>query len=136
MTPITNQEQEKARSDQAEMTEGELWSWVRSVMTQGIDIYTDYLTGKYGYEGHSARLDAAAAQRQKELTARLSKAAPAQQPDQQVYLSERGIPHHVDHEYPLQGRLVSGLHVENNGHDIREERNSFSIFVRALWLDH
>lgn len=25
-----------------------------------------------------------------------------------------GIPHQVDHEIPLQGRLVSGLHVHNN----------------------
>jgi excisionase family DNA binding protein len=27
---------------------------------------------------------------------------------------ETGIVHHVDHEIPLQGELVSGLHVENN----------------------
>lgn len=27
---------------------------------------------------------------------------------------ETGIPHEVDHFYPLQGRFVSGLHVENN----------------------
>lgn len=25
-----------------------------------------------------------------------------------------GVPHHVDHDYPLQGELVSGLHVETN----------------------
>jgi hypothetical protein len=27
---------------------------------------------------------------------------------------ETGIQHHVDHEIPMQGKLVSGLHVENN----------------------
>lgn len=54
------------------MTEGELWSWVRSVMSQGADIRCDYEQGKHtGYEAYSARLDAAAAERADELWARL-----------------------------------------------------------------
>lgn len=54
------------------MTEGELWSWLRSVMSQGADIRTDYDQGVHkGYEAYSARLDAAAAERAEELLARL-----------------------------------------------------------------
>lgn len=52
--------------------EGELWSWVRSVMSQGADIRCDYDQGAHkGYEAYSARLDAAAAERAQELLARL-----------------------------------------------------------------
>lgn len=55
-----------------EMTEGELWSWVRSVMSQGADIRCDYDQGTHKtYERYSARLDAAAAERAQELWARL-----------------------------------------------------------------
>lgn len=54
------------------MTEGELWSWVRSVMCQGADIRTDYDMGVHkGYEAYSARLDMAAAERADQLLARL-----------------------------------------------------------------
>lgn len=53
--------------------EGELWSWVRSVMSQGADIRLDYDCGAHKtYEHYSARLDAAAAERAKELWARLT----------------------------------------------------------------
>lgn len=52
--------------------EGELWSWVRSVMSQGADIRCDYDQGVYkGYEAYSARLDVAAIERSEELLARL-----------------------------------------------------------------
>lgn len=45
---------------------------------------------------------------------------------------ETGVPHHVDHEIPLQGRLVSGLHVEANlqiltGSENSRKRNHFEI---------
>lgn len=54
------------------MTEGELWSWVRSVMCQGADIRTDYEMGVHNrYEAYSARLDMAAAERADQLLARL-----------------------------------------------------------------
>lgn len=43
-----------------------------------------------------------------------------------------GIPHHVDHEIPLQGKLVSGLHVHNNlqiltGSENSKKRNHFEV---------
>ncbi len=37
--------------------------------------------------------------------------------------AETGIVHHVDHEIPLQGRLVSGLHVASNLRVLRAEVN-------------
>lgn len=46
--------------------------------------------------------------------------------------SETGIPHHVDHEIPLQGEFVSGLHVHTNlqiltGSENSRKRNRFDI---------
>jgi hypothetical protein len=50
----------------------------------------------------------------------------------QAISRETGIQHHVDHEIPLQGRLVSGLHVHNNlqiltGSENSKKRNHFEI---------
>jgi hypothetical protein len=43
------------------------------VMGQGANIRCDYQSGRYsGYEAYSARLDAAAAERAKELLARMN----------------------------------------------------------------
>lgn len=54
------------------LTQGELWSFLRSVMSQGADIRCDYESGRHkSYEAYSARLDAAAAERAEELLARL-----------------------------------------------------------------
>ena len=59
-------------SDWKALNEGELWSWVRSVLSRGADIRGDYDMGTHkGYEAYSARLDAAAAELAQELWARL-----------------------------------------------------------------
>jgi hypothetical protein len=43
------------------MNDGELWSFLRAVLSQGGDIQLDYQSGKYAdYEEYSARLDDAA----------------------------------------------------------------------------
>jgi len=50
-----------------------------------------------------------------------------------AYLTEKtGIQHEVDHIIPLQGKLISGLHVENNMQILTKsensaKRNSFEI---------
>ena len=52
--------------------EGKLWSFLRKVMSQGGDIQNDAT----GHEMHSARLDAAAAERTTELLALLGETRP------------------------------------------------------------
>lgn len=49
---------------------GELWSFLRSVLSQGGAIQQDYEAGKFKcYEEYSARVDAAARERADELEA-------------------------------------------------------------------
>ena len=49
---------------------GEIWSFLRSVLSQGGDIEVDYQNGKYKcYEEYSTRLDGAARERTKDLLA-------------------------------------------------------------------
>lgn len=45
---------------------------------------------------------------------------------------ETGVEHHVDHDIPLQGKLVSGLHVHNNlqiltGSENSRKKNRFEV---------
>lgn len=48
--------------------------------------------------------------------------------------AETGIPHEVDHIYPLQGRLVSGLHVEGNLQILmRSQNRSKGNKARLTW---
>ncbi len=48
--------------------DGQIWSWVHSVMNQGANIFCDYDQGKHKtYEHYSASLDASAAERGAEL---------------------------------------------------------------------
>jgi len=49
----------------AQPTDGELWSWVRKIMQQGVDIHQDHR--EKGYEVYSAHLDDSAATRAREL---------------------------------------------------------------------
>jgi hypothetical protein len=56
------------------LADGNLWSWVRSVLSQGADIRCDYDSGNVHktYEAYSARLDCAARERADELTAAIA----------------------------------------------------------------
>lgn len=56
-----------------QLSEGELWSFIRSVMSQGADIRCDYDQGVHrGYEAYSAHMDVAASKRAQELFARVN----------------------------------------------------------------
>ena len=57
--------------------DGKLWSFLRSVLSQGGCIWADYQ--KSSFELYSARLDAAAAERATELRAMLAAADPREQ---------------------------------------------------------
>ena len=76
ITPLYTAPQPESQPAQA-VPDGELWSFVRSVMCQGADINGDHYAGKFDcYEEYSAHLDAAAAERAEQLRAMLA-AAPA-----------------------------------------------------------
>ena len=65
--------------DKSPFEPGRLWSWVRSVLSQGADIRCDYDTGNVHktYEAYSARLDCAAQERSSELLAAIDGHPPA-----------------------------------------------------------
>ena len=59
---------------------GDLWSFLRDVLSQGAAIQMDYSAGKYGgYEAYSARVDAAARERADYIAAALSPAFPVKE---------------------------------------------------------
>ena len=83
--------------------------------------------------GHSNHLRALGHKRTKERTpawADLEKIKEFYIEAQQL-TKETGIEHHVDHKDPLNGELISGLHVEDNlqvipAHDNLTKSNSFN----------
>jgi hypothetical protein len=48
--------------------DGDIWSLIRDIMSQGATIHQDYINGNYrNYEEYSARLDAASSARIEEV---------------------------------------------------------------------
>ena len=63
------------------LDEGEVWSFLRRVLSQGGDIQLDYQAGKYKryYEEYSARLDCAARERAEKFMVLLAAALAARE---------------------------------------------------------
>ena len=62
-----------SKDDKQHITDGDLWLFLRSVLTQGADIQQAYAAGKR-YEQYAIRVDGAARERVKQLRALLTKA--------------------------------------------------------------
>lgn len=74
--------------------------------------YSKIIPKQTGFHASSARRAEAIAQRTPKWADQEAIRAVYERASQLT--AETGIPHHVDHEIPLQGRLVSGLHVAAN----------------------
>lgn len=62
----------------SKVDEGQLWSLIRTVLSQGAAQEQDWMAGKYGtdYEAYSARVDEAARERVAQFVTLLSAEAP------------------------------------------------------------
>ena len=70
--PVPGDEVYLAADVEEVLDKGKLWSFLRTVLSQGGDIQLDYNAGKYhSYEEYSARLDGAARERADQFLARL-----------------------------------------------------------------
>lgn len=71
------------------LLEARMWSFVRSVLSQGTSIQQDYMAGKYPtYEHYSARLDEAGRERADGFSAALIAEAIRAEPAQQLTKGE------------------------------------------------
>ncbi len=102
------------------LTEGGMWSFLRSVMSQGVDIRMDYEQGTHaGYEAYSARLDAAAAERAQGLHAEFLAYAAAREAAERERV--RGVLRRVIDAYDRhQDNLNDGLGIMS-GRALRDE---------------
>jgi hypothetical protein len=88
-----------------------LWSFLRSVLSQGADIHLDH-QGK-GYELYSARLDEAAREREEQLTARLQ---PARVPEGSVLVRESMLRHWLRELNAIRNGSVNATHSAEHVH--------------------